>query len=386
MNDIKEKLQIIKEKNLYREMRYLSKSQDKYTVIDGREILLMSSNNYLGLANNEEVKKAAIDGINEFGLGSGGSRLTTGSYDLHKKLEEKIAKFKNCEAALIFNTGYMANVGVISAICDENYYIFSDELNHASIIDGCKLAKGKTIVYKHNNMEDLYDKISTINPTKGIIVTDSVFSMDGDIANIPEIVKIAKAFNLLTVLDDAHATGVIGKNGRGSSEYFNCKVDITIGTLSKAVASEGGFVCADEYIIDYLKNKARSFIFSTALSPGIINGSIKSFELIASTDRVQRLNNNIKYINKKLNEIGIETDENRDSPIIPIFIGDEDLAMNISKSLLENGNYIPAIRYPTVPLNKSILRMTIMSTHDKKDLDIVVDKLKHILIENNIIN
>ena len=312
MNDIKEKLQIIKEKNLYREMRYLSKSQDKYTVIDGREILLMSSNNYLGLANNEEVKKAAIDGINEFGLGSGGSRLTTGSYDLHKKLEEKIAKFKNCEAALIFNTGYMANVGVISAICDENYYIFSDELNHASIIDGCKLAKGKTIVYKHNNMEDLYDKISTINPTKGIIVTDSVFSMDGDIANIPEIVKIAKAFNLLTVLDDAHATGVIGKNGRGSSEYFNCKVDITIGTLSKAVASEGGFVCADEYIIDYLKNKARSFIFSTALSPGIINGSIKSFELIASTDRVQRLNNNIKYINKKLNEIGIETDENRD--------------------------------------------------------------------------
>ncbi len=386
MNDIKEKLQIIKEKNLYREMRYLSKSQDKYTVIDGREILLMSSNNYLGLANNEEVKKAAIDGINGFGLGSGGSRLTTGSYDLHKKLEEKIAKFKNCEAALIFNTGYMANVGVISAICDENYYIFSDELNHASIIDGCKLAKGKTIVYKHNNMEDLYDKISTINPTKGIIVTDSVFSMDGDIANIPEIVKIAKAFNLLTVVDDAHATGVIGKNGRGSSEYFNCKVDITIGTLSKAVASEGGFVCADEYIIDYLKNKARSFIFSTALSPGIINGSIKSFELIASTDRVQRLNNNIKYINKKLNEIGIETDENRDSPIIPIFIGDEDLAMNISKSLLENGIYIPAIRYPTVPLNKSILRMTIMSTHDKKDLDIVVDKLKHILIENNIIN
>ncbi len=385
MNDIKEKLQTIKEKNLYREMRYLSKPQDKYTIIDKMEVLLMSSNNYLGLANNEEVKKAAIDGINEFGLGSGGSRLTTGSYDLHKKLEERIAKFKNCEAALIFNTGYMVNVGVISAICDENYYIFSDELNHASIIDGCKLAKGKIIVYKHNNMEDLYDKISTINPTKGIIVTDSVFSMDGDIANIPEIVKIAKEFNLLTVVDDAHATGVIGKNGRGSSEYFNCKVDITIGTLSKAVASEGGFVCADEYIIDYLKNKARSFIFSTALSPGIINGAIKSFELIESTDRVQRLNNNIKYINKKLNEIGIETGENRDSPIIPIFIGDEDLAMNTSKSLLENGIYIPAIRYPTVPLNKSILRMTIMSTHDKKDLDIVVDKLKHILIENNII-
>lgn len=385
MNDIKEKLQNIKEKNLYREMRYLSKPQDRYTVIDGREVLLMSSNNYLGLANNEEVKKEAIDGINEFGLGSGGSRLTTGSYDLHKKLEKKIAKFKNCEAALIFNTGYMANVGVISAICDENYYIFSDELNHASIIDGCRLSKGKTIVYKHNDMEDLHNKISSINPTKGIIVTDSVFSMDGDIANISKIVEIAKEFNLFTVVDDAHATGVIGKNGRGSSEYFDCKVDITIGTLSKAVASEGGFVCADEYIIDYLKNKARSFIFSTALSPGIINGAIKSFELIESTNLVQKLNDNIKYINKKLNEIGIEVDENGDSPIIPIFIGDEDLAVKISKSLLEKGVYIPAIRYPTVPLNKSILRMTIMSTHDKKYLDIVVDELKHILIKNKII-
>ena len=385
MNDIKEKLQTIKEKNLYREMRYLSKPQDKYTVIDKRQVLLMSSNNYLGLANNEEVKKSAIDGINEFGLGSGGSRLTTGSYDLHRKLEEKIAKFKNCEAALIFNTGYMANVGVISAICDENYYIFSDELNHASIIDGCKLSKGKTIVYKHNNMKDLYNKISTINPTKGIIVTDSVFSMDGDIANIHDIVKIAKEFNLLTVVDDAHATGVIGKNGRGSSEYFNCKVDITIGTLSKAVASEGGFVCADEYIIDYLKNKARSFIFSTALSPGIINGAIKSFELIESTDRVKKLNNNIKYINRKLRGIGIEADGNGDSPIIPIFIGDEDLAMDISKSLLVKGIYIPAIRYPTVPLNKSILRMAIMSTHNKEDLDLVIYELKQILIENKII-
>lgn len=385
MNDMKEKLQTIKEKNLYREMRYLSKPQDKYTVIDKRQVLLMSSNNYLGLANNEEVKKLAIDGINEFGLGSGGSRLTTGSYDLHKKLEEKIAKFKNYEAALIFNTGYMANVGVISAICDENYYIFSDELNHASIIDGCKLSKGKTIVYKHNDMKDLYNKISTINPTKGIIVTDSVFSMDGDIANIHDIVKISKEFNLLTVVDDAHATGVIGKNGRGSSEYFNCKVDITIGTLSKAVASEGGFVCADEYIIDYLKNKARSFIFSTALSPGIINGAIKSFELIESTDRVKKLNNNIKYINRKLRGIGIEVDENGDSPIIPIFIGDEDLAMDISKSLLVKGIYIPAIRYPTVPLNKSILRMAIMSTHNKEDLDLVIYELKQILIENKII-
>ncbi|MEG0156016.1 MAG: pyridoxal phosphate-dependent aminotransferase family protein, partial [Lachnospiraceae bacterium] len=169
----------IKDNNLYREIKYLSKPQDKYTNIDGKDVLLMSSNNYLGLCNNEDVKNSAIESIKKYGLGSGGSRLTTGSYDLHKELEEKIAKFKGKESALVFNTGYMANLGVISAICDEDYYIFSDELNHASIIDGCKLSKGKIVVYKHNDMEDLYKKINEINPIKGVIVTDSVFSMDG---------------------------------------------------------------------------------------------------------------------------------------------------------------------------------------------------------------
>ena len=381
MLDISDKLKSIKENNLYREIRYLSMPQDKVTVIDGKKVLLMSSNNYLGLCNHHKVKQAAIDAINEYGLGSGGSRLTTGSYDLHKKLEEKIAKFKGCEAALVFNTGYMANLGVISAICDQDYSIFSDELNHASIIDGCRLSKGNIIVYKHNNVKDLEYKIKSINPKKGIIVTDSVFSMDGDIANIPDIVKIAKKYNLLTMVDDAHATGVIGKNGKGSSEYFSCNVDITVGTLSKAIGSEGGFVCANKKIIDYLKNKARSFIFSTSLSPAVINGAIASLDILENDNSlVEKLQSNVSYLCKGLRDIGF--DINSESPIIPIIIGEEHKAMDFSKSLLEEGIYIPAIRYPTVNKGESRLRITVMATHDYNDIDFVIQKISE--VKNNI--
>ncbi|MEG0843962.1 MAG: 8-amino-7-oxononanoate synthase [Romboutsia sp.] len=377
MREISKKLQEIKDNNLYREIKYLSRSQDKYTNIDGKDVLLMSSNNYLGLCNNEDVKNSAIEGIKKYGLGSGGSRLTTGSYDLHRELEEKIAKFKNKESALIFNTGYMANLGVISAICDEGYYIFSDELNHASIIDGCKLSKGKIIIYKHNDVDDLYKKISEINPIKGVIVTDSVFSMDGDIADIKKICEIAEEKNLLTIVDDAHATGVIGKTGRGSSEYFDCDIDIIIGTLSKAIGSEGGFVCANKVIIDYIRNKARSFIFSTALSPAVISGAIKSFELIEDNPKlVEKLSVNVNYLCKKLKDIGY--DISRKSPIIPIIIGEEDKALEFSKKLFEEGIHIPAIRYPTVKKGEARLRMTLMATIDYSDIDFVVDKISKI--------
>lgn len=380
MNNIKEKLEYIKNNNLYRKIKYLSEPQDKYTTIDGRKILLMSSNNYLGLCNNENVKQSAIEAIQKYGLGSGGSRLTTGSYDLHRELERKIAIFKNYEDALIFNTGYMANLGVISAICDENYYIFSDELNHASIIDGCRLSKGKIIVYKHNDVKDLEDKIKALNPSKGIIISDSVFSMDGDICNFDKIYEIAKRYNLLTILDDAHATGVIGKTGRGSSEYFKNKPDITIGILSKAIGSEGGFVCSSENIIDFLRNKARSFIFSTALSPAVINGAIKSFEIIEENiELVQKLSNNISYTCKRLNEIGFNISS--DSPIIPILIGDEEKAVKLSELLLENGIFIPAIRYPTVKKGCAILRLTIMATHNYEDIDYMIDIINRYKLE-----
>ena len=377
MLDIGEKLQNIKDNNLYRDIKYLSKSQDKFTTIDGKDVLLMASNNYLGLCNNEEVKNAAIEALQIYGLGSGGSRLTTGSYDIHRELEENIAKFKQTESALLFNTGYMANIGVISSLCDEESYIFSDELNHASIIDGCKLSKGKVIVYKHNDMKDLSKKIGEIKPKKGMIITDGVFSMDGDVAHVDEIVKIARKYNLFTMVDDAHATGVIGETGRGSGEYFNCNIDITVGTLSKAIGSEGGFVCGNKEVIEYLRNKARSFIFSTALSPTVISGANKSLEIIDRDHRfVKKLSNNIDYLCHGLKDIGF--DVHSITPIIPIIIGSEELAIEFSKRLFEEGVYIPAIRFPTVKKGEARLRMTIMSTHDYRDIDFVLEKIKKV--------
>ncbi|MDU2148925.1 MAG: 8-amino-7-oxononanoate synthase [Paeniclostridium sordellii] len=378
MKNIENQIEEMKSNDLYRKIRYLLKPQEKYTIIDDKEVLLMSSNNYLGLANNKKVKQSAIEAINKYGIGSGGSRLTTGSYDLHKKLEEKISKFKDCEDCLIFNTGYMANIGVISSICDDTYTIFSDELNHASIIDGCKLSKGKIVVYKHNDMNDLKKKVELISTEKGVIITDSVFSMDGDMANIPKIIEIAKKNKLITIVDDAHATGVIGKTGRGSSEYFNTKdIDITIGTLSKAIGSEGGFVCSNKKVIEFLRNKARSFIFSTALSPAVIAASIKSIEIIEENYKmVDKLNNNIDYFIKRLNEIGFYAKSS--TPIVPIIIGNEKEALKFSDELIESGIFIPAIRYPTVKKGEARLRATLMATHSFKDIDNVIIQMKKI--------
>lgn len=401
MNDIKNRLLNIKEKKLYREINYLKSPQNKNIKINDLEFLLMSSNNYLSLSNNETLKDSAIDAIEKYGVGSGGSRLATGSYDLHKELENYISKFFNRESSLVFNSGYAANIGTISAICDESYTIFSDELNHASIIDGCKLSKGKTVVFKHKDMDDLYKKIKLHNPKHGLIVTDGVFSMDGDICPLNRIVALAKEFNLLTMVDDAHGLGVIGKNGHGILEYFNLndEVDIYLGTLSKAIGSEGGFVSGKKELIEFLKNKARSFIFSTSLPVSSIASSLTAFKILNndkifniannidscktkktdiinaknSNDYVKRLQENIKYFQKSLLNIEIETKS--ESAIIPIFIGDEALALKYSKYMFHKGIFVPAIRYPTVPKGKAILRFCLMADHTKKDLDFVVNTL-----------
>ncbi|MDU3803286.1 8-amino-7-oxononanoate synthase [Paraclostridium bifermentans] len=378
MNGINKKIQQLKEMSLYRDIKYLSEAQYKYTTIDNKPVMLMASNNYLGLSNNNLIKKAAIESIKYYGVGSGGSRLTTGSYNVHRKLEKKIATFKNCEDCLIFNNGYMANVGVISSICDEEFTIFSDELNHASIIDGCRLSKAKVVVYKHNDMMDLSNKVKLKKSKYGVIVTDSVFSMDGDIANLIEIVNIAKDNKLMTIVDDAHATGVIGEKGKGSCEYFNIKdIDIIIGTLSKAIGSEGGFVCANSETTNFLRNKARSFIFSTALSPSVVSASIKSIEIIEKNpELIKKLNENIEYFCEKLGEIGFKVKSN--TPIVPIIIGNEDVANEFSKKLLEEGVFIPAIRYPTVKKGEARLRATLMATHTFDDIDFAIKKIQKV--------
>lgn len=387
MNYIIEKLEKIKQKGLYRELRYIETAQSPRVKIKGKDFILLGSNNYLGLCDDHRLKKAAIDAINKYGVGSGGSRLTTGSYDLHRELEKKIASFKGTEASLVFNTGYMANVGIITALCDKNWVIFCDRLNHASIIDGCRLSGAKLIRYKHCDMNDLLNKINKYKVSNTLIVTDGVFSMDGDIAPLPDIVKIAKEHNMMTMVDDAHATGILGKNGSGTSSYFGIdnEIDIMMGTLSKAAASEGGYAAGSKNLIDYLKNCARSFIYSTALSPATITVSIKALEIIEKdVERRVKLLKMSDWFQNELKIAGFNVMETK-TPIIPIMVGPADKAVEFNKSLLEEGIYIPAIRPPSVPDGTSRLRVSLMATHTEQVLEEALIKIKLIEKKLNII-
>lgn len=387
MDYIIEKLTKIKEKGLYRELRYIETAQAPKVKINGKDLILLGSNNYLGLCEDDRLKQAAIHAINQYGVGSGGSRLTTGSYDLHRILEQKIAAFKGAEASLVFNTGYMANVGIITALCDVNTVIFCDRLNHASIIDGCRLSGAKLIPYKHCDMNDLSNKVSQYKGSHNLIVTDGVFSMDGNIAPLPDLVEIAKKNNMMTMVDDAHAMGVLGKNGAGTASHFGLEqdIDIMMGTLSKAAASEGGYVASSKDLIDYLRNAARSFIYSTALAPSTIAVAIKALEIIERDEaRRAHLLKMSKWFYNELQVLGFHVMPTQ-TPIIPIMIGEAERAVEFSQYLLEEGIYIPAIRPPTVPKGTSRLRISLMATHSEDDLKEVLIKIKHIGEKLNII-
>ncbi len=380
LKTIKEKLEDIKEKALYRQMRYLESPQGPHIRMDGREYLLLSSNSYLGLCDDERLKKAAGEAIEKYGVGSGGSRLTTGSYEIHRKLEQEIAAFKGTEAALIFNTGYMANIGTLSSLADKDWVIFSDSLNHASLIDGCRLSGAEVVVYKHCDTEDLEQKVKACLGRPALIVTDGLFSVDGDIAPLPEIVRIARATNALIMVDDAHATGVLGASGGGTSDYFGLKdeIDIQMGTLSKALASEGGFVAGKSCLIDYLINKARSFIFSTALSPATIAVSLKALEIVMQEpQRRAVLLDDAAWFQDRLRSAGFKIIESR-TPIISVVIGDPDLTVSFSKRLLEEGIFVTPIRPPTVPYGTSRLRINMMATHTRDDLEWALQSLEKI--------
>lgn len=377
MYNFKEALEWIKKKGLYREMLFLDAAQGPYTVIDGKELLLMSSNSYLGLCDDVRLKEAAIAAINKFGVGAGGSRLTTGSYRLHRELEEKLAGFKGTESCIVFSTGYAANIGTISGIADKDWVIFCDRLNHASIIDGCRLSGAKLVVYKHCDINDLEKKIKMYHTSKGLIVTDGVFSMDGDIAPVADIVALAKKYHLMTMVDDAHATGVLGENGRGTLEYFGLKdvVDISMGTLSKAFASEGGFIAGKRVLIDFLRHKAKSFIYSTALAPHNIAVALEALSIIRREPEARKaLAEKSTWFRNKLIDSGFNIPMNI-TPIIPLMVGDSGIAVRFSMLLFNEGVYIPAIRPPTVPDGTSRLRISIMATHTYEDLEFALKKI-----------
>ena len=364
-----DELNKLKGQSLYRSMRTMDSEQSKYVEMQGRKILMLASNSYLDLAADEHVKKAAAEAALKWGAGSGGSRLTTGNTALHKALESKLAQFKGTEAALIFNTGYMANVGIISALCNSESVIFSDEYNHASIIDGARLSKARIVVYKHNDMQDLEAKILATPCSRGLIVSDAVFSMDGDIIDLPAFVALGKKYHLLTMIDEAHATGVIGKTGHGTVEHFGntCKPDILMGTLSKSLGAEGGYACASKVIIEYLKNKARSFIFATSQAPATLAAALKAIEVLEQEpERAQNLQHNVEFFLNVLHAEGVEAKS--PTAIIPIIIGDEAIALKVADELLTKGILAPAIRYPTVAKGTARLRIALMATHTEEEL------------------
>lgn len=364
-----EELERLQEKHLYRSMRTMESAQSKYVDINGKRTLMLASNSYLDLANDPRVKQAAAQAALDWGAGSGGSRLTTGNTQLHEELEEELAHFKGTEAALLFNTGYMANVGMLSALCDSESVIFSDEYNHASIIDGARLSKAKIVVYKHNDMQDLEAKIMSTPCRKGLIVSDAVFSMDGDIVDLTSFVALGKKYHLLTMIDEAHATGVIGATGKGAVEHFGntCAPDIIMGTLSKSLGAEGGFACSSKIIIEYLKNKARSFIFATSQAPATLGAALAALRILASEPQhAQKLQHNAEYFINCLHKEGVEAQSS--TAIIPIIIGDEATSLQVAQDLLERGCLVPAIRYPTVAKGTARLRVALMSSHTEEEL------------------
>lgn len=391
----KDALESARANNTYRSMRLMEtpeSSRVKIRMPNGasQEQVLLASNSYLDLANIDELKQAMAEAVLEWGTGSGGARLTTGNKTPHQELENFIAKFKGEESAITFNTGYMANIGTISALCGKNDFIFSDELNHASIIDGIRLSRAKCFVYKHNDMADLQRVIQEAEkgrayvPTapvpRKLIVTDAVFSMDGDLANLPELLRIAKENDCLLMIDEAHATGVLGKTGRGLAEHYGCAhADVTVGTLSKAVAAEGGFVAGPKQLTEFLKNKSRSFIFTTAMAPAVAAAACNNLRYIDThPERVQNLRDNVQFFCDALQREGVNV-ELSPSAIVPIVIGDEAKAMQISAKLQEQGILIPAIRYPTVAKGQARLRASLMATHTKEELEFAATKIAEIL-------
>ena len=374
--EIEQKLSNLKKEQLYREINYIDSASDRYVDTMGKKLLMLSSNNYLGLCNDKRLKDAAIKSIGTFGCGSSGSRLTTGSYRLYDDLEKSLAEFKGYESALVYNTGYMANIGVISAIADSEWVIFSDELNHASIIDGCKMSKAKIIIYKHLDTVDLEEKVKLYSGEKNIIITDGVFSMEGDIAPLKEITEIAQKYeNILVMVDDAHGTGVLGERGSGVVEFLGLegKVDIQIGTLSKALGSEGGFVVGSNRLIEYLKNKSRTFIYTTALSPSSVAVSLEALDIISKQKLERReLLEKTYWFKDVLKNYGFNISDSS-TPIIPIIVEQNTKAIEFSKGLLREGLYVQAIRPPTVKVSR--IRVTIMATHTMDDLVFALKKI-----------
>jgi glycine C-acetyltransferase len=379
MSTLEQKVNELKTSGVYRELPVNEGPCEAIIRLNGKDVINLSSNNYLGFSNHPRIKKAAQKAIETYGVGAGAVRTIVGNMDIHEELDRVIAKFKHEEACVVFQSGFACNAGVIQAITDKGDLIISDELNHASIIDGVRLSKADRAVYKHSDMDDLKRVLDEkrLHYDQVLIITDGVFSMDGDIAKLPEIVKLAKTYNAMTYVDDAHGSGVLGRSGRGTVDHFNLhgQVDFIIGTLSKAIGVVGGYVCGSKVIREWLLHRGRPLLFSTAMMPAAASAIIEAFKMLEETEAfTNQLWDNAKYFKSKLKNLGFDIGKS-ETPITPIMVGDEAKTIAFSKELLKRGVYVSGIVFPTVQRGMGRIRCMVSALHQKSDLDRAVDIL-----------
>jgi len=368
----------LKASGMYPYFRVIESDQDTVVVIKGKKVLMFGSNSYLGLTNHPEIKKATIAAVNKYGSGCAGSRFLNGTLDIHLQLEDELADFVGKEAALVFSTGFQVNIGVIPALLSRSDYLILDELDHACILEASRLTFAKTIKYKHNNLGSLERVLKSCEPDRiKLIVSDGVFSMDGDIVNLPGLVALAKKYNANIMMDDAHALGVIGQNGRGTADHFGLtsEVDLIMGTFSKSLASIGGFIAANKTVIEFLKHHARSLIFSASISPASTASVLAALKIIKrEPERIDKLWELTHYTLKNLHQLGFDTGRSC-TPIIPIYIRDDLKTFQLSKMLLDEGVFVNPVTSPAVPKDDTLIRFSLMATHTKEQVDEAVGKI-----------
>ena len=389
LNYLKEKIEGLKKDGVYRKLPVLEGANDAEIILDGKKVINLSSNNYLGFANHPRLKKGAIEAVEKYGAGAGAVRTIVGNMSIHEELEELLAEFKREEAVFIYQSGFNCNAGTIQAITDKGDLIISDELNHASIIDGTRLSRADKKIFRHSDIDHLEEilKAERANYNNVLIITDGVFSMDGDIARLPEIVELAEKYEAMTYVDDAHGSGVLGESGRGTVDHFGLhgRVDFSIGTLSKAIGVVGGYVAGSNTMYEWLNHRARPVLFSTTLPPAAAGAIIEAIKmLMESTEYTDRLWDNAKYFKEKLGTLGFDTGHS-ETPITPVIIGDEAKTMEFSRKLLEKGVFVSGIVFPTVPKGTGRVRCMVTAAHTKEQLDKAVEIFEQVGKEMNIL-
>jgi glycine C-acetyltransferase len=374
---LRRELESLREESLFNEIRTIEGPQGAWIVVNGKRVLNLCSNNYLGFADHAELKEASKRAVDEYGVGPGAVRTIAGTQTIHLELERKLAAFKHAEACIALQGGFVANLTVIPAVTGDGDIIFSDELNHASIIDGCRLSKARVVRYAHNDVADLRRKITENKDSarRMLVVTDGVFSMDGDIAPLPEIVEVADDYGAIVMVDDAHGEGVLGDSGRGIVNYFKLegRVEMEVGTLSKAFGVMGGYITGPGVLIDYLKQKGRPFLFSTGLTPADTAAAIAAVDVLTKSDElVRKLWDNAAYFQRRLKDQGFDIGHT-ETPITPVMLGEEKTASTFSRKLFDKGIFAQSISYPTVARGKARIRCMLSAAHQKEDLDFAVD-------------